>query len=71
MRPLRTLCNFFVWMLGLLADFAISRPHSGKKSVDEFGDMYGMDPRAVLRSLHNARTRAAAAAATPAEPAAD
>lgn len=46
---------------------------SGKKSVDEFADMYGMDPRAVLRSLHNARTRAAAAAAaaTPAEPAAD
>ena len=44
---------------------------SGKKSVDEFADMYGMDPRAVLRSLHNARTRAAAAAAaaTPAEPA--
>ena len=35
---------------------------SGKKSVDEFADMYGMDPRAVLRSLHNARTRAAAAA---------
>ena len=47
---------------------------SGKKSVDEFADMYGMDPRAVLRSLHNARTRAAAAeaatAAEPAEPAA-
>ena len=36
---------------------------SGKKSVDEFADMYGMDPRAVLRSLHNARTRAAAAEA--------
>lgn len=46
---------------------------SGKKSVDEFADMYGMDPRAVLRSLHNARTRAAAAAAAaePAEPAAE
>ena len=36
---------------------------SGKKSVDEFADMYGMDPRAVLRSLHHARTRAAAAQA--------
>lgn len=36
---------------------------SGKKSVDEFADMYGMDPRAVLRSLHNARTRTAAAEA--------
>ncbi len=40
---------------------------SGKKSVDEFADMYGMDPRAVLRSLHNARTRAAAAAEVAAE----
>ena len=39
---------------------------SGKKSVDEFADMYGMDPRAVLRSLHNARTRAAVAATAPA-----
>lgn len=35
---------------------------SGKKSVEEFADMYGMDPRTVLRSLHSARTRAAAAA---------
>ena len=43
---------------------------SGKKSVEEFADMYGMDPRAVLRSLHNARTRAAAALVEkPAEPA--
>lgn len=40
---------------------------SGKKSVDEFADMYGMDPRAVLRSLHNARTRAAVAAEVAAE----
>lgn len=39
---------------------------SGKKSVDEFADMYGMDPRAVLRSLHNARTRATAAVAAAA-----
>ena len=39
---------------------------SGKKSVEEFADMYGMDPRAVLRSLHSARTRAAAAAAAAA-----
>ena len=48
---------------------------SGKKSVDEFADMYGMDPRAVLRSLHNARTRAAAPAPAvvdaPALPAAE
>ena len=37
MRPLRTLCNFFVWMLGLLADFAIGRTHSGDKGVDFLG----------------------------------
>ena len=33
------------------------------KSVEEFADMYGMDPRTVARTLHSARTRAAAAAA--------
>lgn len=32
------------------------------KSVEEFADMYGMDPRTVARTLHSARTRAAAAA---------
>lgn len=36
---------------------------SGQKNVEAFADMYGMDPRAVMRSLHSARTRAAAAAA--------
>ncbi|MDD2713306.1 MAG: ProQ/FINO family protein [Simplicispira sp.] len=41
---------------------------SGKKTVEEFADMYGMDPRAVLRSLHSARTRVAAAAAAAALP---
>ena len=45
------------------------------KTVDEFADMYGMDPRAVLRRLHNARTRAAAPAPAvvdaPALPAAE
>ncbi|WP_245606854.1 ProQ/FINO family protein [Simplicispira psychrophila] len=40
------------------------------KSVDEFADMYGMDPRAVARSLHNARSRAAAEAAAAAAAAA-
>ena len=37
------------------------------KSVEEFADMYGMDPRAVARTLHSARARAAApvAAAAP------
>ena len=37
------------------------------KSLAEFADMYGMDPRTVERSLHSARQRAAA----PAAPAAD
>ena len=36
------------------------------KTVEEFADMYGMDPRAVARSLHSARARAAAAAAAAA-----
>ena len=36
---------------------------SGKNSVEEFADMYGMDPRAVARSLHNARSWSAAALA--------
>lgn len=40
------------------------------KSLAEFADMYGMDPRTVERSLHSARQRAAAPAA-PAAPAAD
>ena len=42
---------------------------SGKKSVEEFADMYGMDPRVVLRSLHSARTRAAMVPTAVAEPA--
>jgi sRNA-binding protein len=33
------------------------------KSLAEFADMYGMDPRTVERSLHSARQRAAAPAA--------
>lgn len=40
------------------------------KTLAEFADMYGMDPRTVERSLHSARQRAAAPAATAA-PAAD
>ena len=36
------------------------------KTVEEFADMYGMDPRAVARTLHSARTRTAAAAAAAA-----
>ena len=36
------------------------------KSVEEFADMYGMDPRTVARTLHSARTRAAAPAPEPA-----
>jgi sRNA-binding protein len=32
------------------------------KTVAEFADMYGMDPRTAERSLHNARQRAAAPA---------
>ncbi len=33
------------------------------KTVEEFADMYGMDPRTVARTLHSARARAAAALA--------
>lgn len=40
------------------------------KTVEEFADMYGMDPRSVARTLHSARTRAAAAAAALQEAAA-
>ncbi|NMM81472.1 hypothetical protein B2J86_11155 [Acidovorax sp. SRB_14] len=40
------------------------------KAVEEFADMYGMDPRTVARTLHSARSRAAAAA-PPAAPAAE
>jgi len=40
------------------------------KSVDEFADMYGMDPRTVARTLHSARARAAAAVAAAAQQAA-
>jgi len=40
------------------------------KTLAEFADMYGMDPRTVERSLHSARQRAAAPTA-PAAPAAD
>ncbi len=40
------------------------------KSLAEFADMYGMDPRTVERSLHGARQRAATPSA-PAAPAAD
>ena len=36
------------------------------KTVEEFADMYGMDPRSVARTLHSARTRAAAAVAAAA-----
>ena len=36
------------------------------KTVAEFADMYGMDPRTAERSLHNARQRAAAPAPAPA-----
>lgn len=37
------------------------------KSLAEFADMYGMDPRTVDRSLHSARQRAAASAAPAAD----
>ena len=40
------------------------------KTVAEFADMYGMDPRSAERSLHNARQRAAAPAPAPAPDAA-
>ena len=40
------------------------------KTVAEFADMYGMDPRTAERSLHNARQRAAAPAPAPAPDAA-
>ena len=36
---------------------------SSGKTVEAFADMYGMDPRNVVRSLHSARARADAAAA--------
>lgn len=36
------------------------------KTVEEFADMYGMDARTVARTLHSARTRAAAPVAEPA-----
>lgn len=36
------------------------------QSVQAFADMYGMDPRSVSRSLHNAQARATAAAAAAA-----
>lgn len=45
-------------------DEALLRAYeSSGKSVEEFADMYGMDPRAVARTLHSARSRAAAASA--------
>ena len=38
------------------------------KTVEEFADMYGMDARTVTRTLHSARTRAAAPVVEPAAP---
>ncbi len=40
---------------------------SSGKTVEAFADMYGMDPRNVVRSLHSARARAAAAATAAAQ----